>query len=216
MSTRFYTLLLGCSLLVICVSFQCRKVPIYQYRFEEKLNLAPAQKTYQAGDTIWVSFTTTDKSLIDKFTNQPVLVDEASIPFYLNFRALYNTAENPPGGFCDFITPLGLNYGKNFGNWFTSTSFTFGCNNPANFDVTVGIILTKTGIFGIELHHLDFTLMDCPGRPQPFPLSSIKYSFNVTEGNMDVYLTIPGDVRALRPGDPDWISDKTLYVLRVI
>jgi len=174
------------------MDFRCSKDPPidYAHDFVEKVDMFPAQKTYHIGDTVWVQYVNTDNKFQDKKTSQRVLADSLSILFQVSLNALYNTAVNPAGGFCDFVTPAGVNAGRSLGHFGTGMVREFGCGISYSYNFKIGIVFKEKGIFTVNLSgKLD--VLGCSGRVNRYPNSTIEYSFNLVDGNKDVFFSIP-------------------------
>ena len=81
--------LAGLFISTICMATQCNKDFIdYKYNFVEKINLFPAQKSYNVGDTIWLQYTNPDKRLFDSRTRQYINADTVGELSLFNIETL--------------------------------------------------------------------------------------------------------------------------------
>lgn len=213
-------LLLLLIIIPVFMDFRCSKesFPIdYQHNFVEKVDLFPAQKTYHIGDTVWVQFVNSDNKFLDARTSQRVLADSLSIPLQLTLDALYNTAVNPAAGFCDFVTSSGVNTGRTLGHFGTGSVLEFGCGTSNSYSFKIGIAFKEKGIFMVNLSgKLD--VKGCSNRVNRYPNSNLEYTFNLGDGNKDVYFSIPLQTRGGKKASDaveSMIDGKKAFVLRV-
>jgi len=198
----------------------CTKPPFrirYKYNFAEKIDLFPAQKVYHIGDTVWVQYVNTDNKFLDTKTNERIQGDSLSIGFRLTLNALYNTAVNPPGSFCDFVPPAGVIAGRWPGQFYTTTSIDVGCETSNSYNFKLGIVLKQKGIFSVEMFR-DLFVHECGYRSKEFPESNIEFAFNLTDGNKDIFLGIPLASRGGDSGSKEIekeIDDRMAFVLSV-
>jgi len=201
----------------IFLNFQCSKPPYrirYKYNFAEKIDLFPLQKIYHIGDTVWVQYVNTDNKFLDTKTNQRIQADSLAMHFQLTVNALYNTAVNPPAGFCEFVLPAGVMAGRWTGQFYTTTSMKLGCASN-NYNFKAGIVLKEKGIFTVDLYE-DMYMQPCSVKE--FPESKMEFAFNVADGNKDIYLSIPLSSRGGESGSKEIekrIDGKMAYALRV-
>jgi hypothetical protein len=219
MRKRKYKLLIFVIIIPLFMDFRCGKDPevTFQNDFVEKIDLFPAQKTYHIGDTVWVQYVNADNKFLDIRTSQRILADSLSVIFQVSLNAQYNTAVNPVAGFCDFVTPAGVNAGRSLGHFGTGTYQTFGCGTGNNYNFKIGIVFKEKGIFTVELTQ-ERQVIRCSNRVNSFPNSTLEYEFNFADGNKDIYLSIP---LATRGGNSASgyterrIDEKKVFVLRV-
>jgi hypothetical protein len=190
MQNSLYIPIASLFIALLCMGTQCEKGVIeYKYNFIEKVNLFPAQKNYKVGDTIWLQYINVGKRLYDSRTNQNILANTVSVPFQIFFTARYNAPVNPSGGFCDYITSAGVNVGRYLGDYGTGFLLNSGCSGTNSYDFTIGVVPKQKGIYSLDLLSAPRSVNGCPNRLSSFPLSTIEYRFNITDGNKDVYLT---------------------------
>jgi hypothetical protein len=193
MRKHLYKLLVLLIILPLFMDFRCSKEPYeidYQYNFVEKVDLFPAQKTYHIGDTVWVQYVNTDNKFLDSRTSQRILADSLSIHFEVSLDAMYNTTVNPPAGFCDFVSSAGVNIGRSLGHFGTGSFLEFGCNTSNSYSFKIGIVFKEKGIFILNLSR-ELDVYRCNGSVKNFPDSNLEYTFNLGDGNKDVYFSIP-------------------------
>lgn len=203
---------------IICMGTQCNKENgvEYKYHFVEKLDLSPSQKSYNIGDTIWLTYTNPTKRLFDNLTNTYIFVDTESIIFQIAFNSRYNTPVNPVGGFCDYITANGINAGRSLYDYGTTIYAIYGCNTN-NYDIRIGVVPKQKGIYSLDLPDIPSPLNDCPNRISRFPLSTLEYRLNVADCNKDIYLSIPAASRGESPKGytESRIDNKQVFIVKV-
>jgi hypothetical protein len=205
--------------LLLCTSFRCEKEEIdYKYNFIEDIKLFPAQKNYKVGDTIWLEYSNPDKKLFDKLNGQNISVDTVTIGFQVSFNIRYGVQFIPAEGLCDYITPNGINVGRNLGPGNgTGLSYSFGCNNNNSYDFKIGVVPKVEGIFSLDLLGQPENVAACASRIGGFPLSTIAYKFGLADCNKDIYLTIPLTARLETTNGytERKIESKEVYIVRV-
>ena len=157
----------------LCVGTQCHKEDIvYKYSFLEKIDLFPTQKSYSVGDTIWLQYANPSKKLYDNGTGQYILADTVSITFQVTLNSRYNAPFNPADGYCDFITPNGINLDRYLDTYGTGLLSTFGCSSNNSNDFKIGVILKQKGIYSLDLAEIPRSVAGCVNRISAFPLST--------------------------------------------
>lgn len=207
--------LLGAALLTM--GLQCDKDEYFEppkQAFKEKITVTPVQKQYRVGDTIWVRFATSDKSLYDTISQQRLPSEKVRFLFGASLIPIHDTPVDPPGGFGDFILPAGtttttprLSYGQ-------SAYWYLGCDNTVRYDAIIGIKLKHTGIYLLQASSVINEIEQCPGQNNPYPGSYVWFTFDVPDTNKDVYLTLPASKRT----DPAYeriLDTKAAYALQV-
>jgi len=203
---------------LLCMGTQCHKEEIeYKYNFIEKIDLSPTQKGYKIGDTIWIRYSNPDKRLFDNKSGNYIAADTVSVGFQVSFNSRYNAPVSPSGGFCDYVTANGVNVGRYLGDYGTGLSTTFGCNSNGGLLLTVGIVPKQKGIYSLDLLSAPESVTACANRSSGFPISTIEYRFNVTDGNKDVYLSIPPISRgeSEKGYTESKIDSKQVYIVNV-
>jgi hypothetical protein len=166
----------------------------YEYEFVEKVDLFPAQKTYHIGDTVWMQYVNPDRKFLDRQTNQRIQGDTLSVLFHVILNPLYNTVAGPAAGFCDFIIPAGGNAGSLLSQSGRDMVREFGCDPPNNYNFKIGIDFKEKGIFILELFGKSH-IIRCNNRVNSFPESSMQFTFNLEDGNKDLFFSVPMDSR---------------------
>jgi len=181
------------------------------YEFIEKLSLTPYKKTYAVGDTIWVQFQTTDKSLFDKLSGNRIPTDTTYFQVNFNFQKRYPipyTVEL----FSDTKVDSALDVSFTpLSNLYNTLNFKTACSSNRYF-FRVGFIPKKTGVFSIEPHGI---FISCPNKLN-LPYSTFKFTFDLADCNKDVWLSIPAQSRGGELGFTDVrIDQKEIFVLKV-
>lgn len=217
MRSSLYVPITSLFLALLCMGTQCDKFDDIEtkYNFIEKVDLFPTQKVYKTGDTIWLKYSNSDGKLFDGKTRQEIIADTLALLFQISLNARYNTPISPSGGFCDFITPSGINVGRVLSDRGDGLRYNFGCNTNDPDAFIIGVVPIQKGIYSLDLGSA--YISSCPNRISGFPPSTIEYRFNVTDGNKDVYLSIPSASRGESPkgATEKRIDDKTVYVFQV-
>lgn len=218
MTRKHHVIFVSVFLTQICMGLQCDKYDYeYQYNFQETVDLFPESKSYKVGDTIWIEYSNPDKKLSDKTSGKQIELDTLSMDFQVTLNALYYTPiDNPPDGYCDFVTPSGLNNGRYLGVYGTSLLTDLGCDNN-DYNIKIGIVLKYKGIYSLHLPE-ERSVSQCATRIRTFPLSRLGYRFNVAEGNKDIYLSIPSYARAesTKVYTENRIDSKLVYIVQVL
>lgn len=206
-------------LTAIIMGTQCDKEVDYispKQSFAEKANLSPVRKLYSINDTIWVEFNTSSKTLFDTISNQRLTSDAVKFKFGAALLAKYDTPDNPSGGYCDFILPGNVSASFVSTRSGTTTSFDVGCNNAPNYNIKIGVVLKHKGYYNLDMATRS-RIEPCNGQSNPYPSSSILFTFNVTDNNKDVFLTIPASARNEYPSGltERQLDLKVIYALKV-
>ncbi len=204
-------------LAIFLMSTQCRKEPpiVYQYKFLEKIDLYPFQKSYHVGDTLWIQYSNLDSKFFDQITRQRIFSDTISLPFQFGYNSRYQAPVNPVGGFFDFkamnVVVLDTHFEPNGESLFTSTN----CSNTYNFKI--GIVSKYSGIYSLDFWGVPRTVGSCVNRSFLSQYSTIEYRFNLLDCNKDVYLSIPANSRgeSSKGYTESLIDNKEIFVFKV-
>src|SRR5205809_7896784 len=117
--TKFIYSICCLCLLTIVMGTQCYKNIPYdpppKQSFAENVTITPSQKIYNIGDTVWLGFSTSDKSLFDTISNGRLPSNSIKFKFGAELLAKYDSPDNPAGGYCNFILPPNVS-----ANYFTT------------------------------------------------------------------------------------------------
>ena len=193
---------------------QCGKdyvTPDPTYKFLEKLTLTPYKKIYSIGDTIWVQFQTTDKSLYDQISKSRISTDTTFLRAEFYYYKRYPN-ENVPAFFCNVVIDNNLNPDfKTLYTWYNVLNFTTDCNNSSYF-FKVGFVPKKTGIYSIDPN---ITVEDCANKVKR-NYSTTSFIFDLADCNKDIWLSIPPASRGGELGSTDVsIDKKQIFVFKV-
>jgi hypothetical protein len=217
---QFYTLfLLAC---LFFMAFQCDSndpEPDEKYKFLEKVDLSPAQKSYNPGDTIWITFDNPDKKLFDVLSAKEVPADSVNLSFSLAFESVSYAPANSQGLFYEVINPGFLDIQQRSTAYGSDLRFSFGNCHNFNPQFRLGLKLKQKGTFLLQLLDAQYygsanSVSFCKARPS-FILASIEYKFSVTDGNKEVYLSGPPRVESPSGQLARRIDNKTAYVVKV-
>lgn len=194
---------------------QCNRELAHQpdpvYKYLEKLTLSPYKKVYSINDTIWVQFSTTEKSLFDKLSGTRISTDTTNLSAALTlFRRSPRTDDI--GFFCDITSWTGLDVnlssplpGRN------AALLQTGCGNEPYF-FKFGFILKKSGVYTLEPTAI---ILPCPDKKEISP-SRFFFNFDLADCNKDIWLTIASQVRGGGVNYIDvGIDRKEIFVFRV-
>lgn len=176
---------------------QCVKEIPYNHPkqwFAEKITITPSQKTYNIGDTVWLSFSTLDKTLFDTVSHRRLPSTSVKFKFGAALLAKYNAPDNPTDGYCNFILPPNIAATYFTTNGGTSISFYLGCDNSPNYNISIGVVLKYKGYYVFDMSARS-AVEPCINQSNPYPSSSILFTFDVNDTNKDVYLAIPASSR---------------------
>ncbi len=73
-----------------------------------------------------------------------------------------------------------------------------GCDNLPNYNIKIGVVLKYKGFYILDMSTRSM-IEPCSGQTNPYPSSSILFTFNVTDSNKDVFLAIPASARSEYP-----------------
>ncbi len=205
-------------LMTISIGFQCEKdyIDPPRQRFLEKVNLAPAQKLYNVNDTIWLKYTTTNKTFLDTISGRRLPTNNIKFSFGATLLPKYQTPLNPTDGFCKFILPNNVTAQYITNQSGTSTYFTVDCDNTSAYNIQLGIVLKYQGIYVLNLPD-GITLEPCTNQTNPYPSARVQFIYDLPDCNNDVYLSIPATARQEFPiGFTEaQINFKVAYALKV-
>lgn len=143
----------------INLKLQCRKEvpppPDYKYYFEEKISVAPYRLNYNVGDTIVFRLIVPGKKLFDTKTNTTVYFDSASFSMGVNLTLLYNNPYIGDGPFASFFYSSGVSAYSQTYTGSTVAFITTGCSHTPDYEVTIGVVLLKKGVFSIGIYGND-------------------------------------------------------------
>lgn len=188
-------LLLAGSLLTMAT--ECRKeyppqIPVYE--FTEKLNLTPYKKIYAVGDTIWVQFQAADKKLFDRQSNSLISMDTTFLQIKVYMQRWF-PLDHPNELYDSVITANtpGMTYtAVKDTPGFNALQFLTVCNEHSYF-FQIGFIPQLTGIYSINPYGI---LLNCPDKIY-FPYSTFRFTFDLTDCNKDIWLSIPNIKKAV-------------------
>lgn len=174
--------------------------------FSEKINLSPEQKTYSINDTLWLDFQTADKTLFDTISNQRLSTGTVTFNFTVILIAKYVNPVVPSGVYCDFIHPVNVTSYQQASDYGTATTIEVGCDNAPRYDLKLGIVLKHKGIYVLDIATIKL-IEPCDGEVNPYPSAELLFTYNVTDTNKEIYLSIPASER---PENPPGFTEKQL------
>lgn len=181
--------------MTIIFGFQCGKdfiepVPAKEL-FREKINLFPSKKNYNINDTIWLTFTTTDKTLFDTLSSQRLSTNGLKFNFRAIMLPLYNTPTNQTKSYCKFILANNIVPQYDTTQFNSMINFDNGCDTQTFYDIKLGLVLKYAGTYLLNLSDVGTNLMTCSNQTNPYPTSDLRFTYNLTDCNKDVFLSIP-------------------------
>lgn len=191
------------------VEFPPEIIPVYQYA--EKLTLTPFKKVYAIGDTIWVQFQTTDKTLYDKLSGRRISTDTTFLKVYFDLTRQYPLEFNLEN-YAEVTVENGLDV--NFEPVIAprdGLTFNTDCVKGPYF-FKAGFVLKKTGVFTLKPGAL---VSPCPDKKAVLP-SSFIFTFDLPDCNYDVWLPIASQSNnGLNSSIDAGIQKKQVYAFKV-
>lgn len=205
---------------IIGMNFRCSPEPAivggFDHTFVAPVDIFPLKKTYSLNDTIWLQTDLPSKSLFDTKTNQFLVADTGNISPGGSYMEFGTHITNPAGGFCDVITPSGVNINRELSQWATGGSVDpFGCGQPG-YTVKIGFKPRLQGIYGIMLPQ-DRFFGTCPGKMYAY-YATISYQYKNVDLNQDVFNTLSKNDKGGKDGIKfytDRINSRQLFVFKV-
>jgi hypothetical protein len=189
--------------LMIIFGFQCNKDVIKtepaKELFREKISLLPAKKTYNINDTIWLNFTTADKTLFDTLSNQRLSTNGLKFNFRAILLPLYNTPQNISNSFCKFILTSNVVPQYDTTKFNSMINFDIGCDTQPFYNIKLGLVLKYSGTYLLNLSDVGTKLQTCNNQINPYPTSNLTFTYNLSDCNKDVFLSIPPSERPEYP-----------------
>jgi hypothetical protein len=206
------TLLVFIFFALLTMGFQCGVERITSiYEFSEKFTLTPYKKIYHTGDTIRLQFSTTDKSLYDRLSNRRISTDTTN--FSLGFQYVEHFPTQSYDTLAYTITQSGVNQGLIISNGYNNLILNVVCDNATSYNVELAFVPKKTGIYTIQLPSA--TIESCPLRSSRFPIATLFFSFDLTDTNKDIYLSIPEAQRRDSKAIEAQLDSKKLFAFKV-
>lgn len=220
MRFKLISALLFCFIIFTLMGTQCNKYEfpprVLKYDFTQKIILSPYKKQYKVNDTIWISLITSSKILFDTKSGQQIGVDSIFLPFSVNMTKWYPSFPNiNPSLYCEFITPPGLNPSTNNYNTGITTYFSFGCDNNPGFTFRSGVVLKGQGVFRLELGNTQETGLCNQYNFSNTVYSQIGYTYDLTDCNKDVFLSLPPSPGNVAPMIESQIDKKKTFIIEV-
>ena len=182
--------------------------------FAGTFTLNPYKKIYNINDTIWISFETTDKILLDTLTNTKISADTTFFVYGFEYEKRYPHTSNTIDTFYSTIASGIFHEYLLVKPRFTTFDFYSDCNTSGGYTVKVGFKLKTTGIYSINLRG-GAGLIKCPNKIVDFPFSGIWFKFNLPDCNKDIYLSIPKSDREESLKTEELIDKKEIFVFKV-
>jgi hypothetical protein len=185
------------------------------YKFEIPVKITELKKTYALADTIWIETNQTAKTLYDVMSNSLVTADTGFITFGASFNEFGTAITNPPNGFCDVLSPAGLNVGKDNGYWGTSVRYEYGCGQP-DYKVRLGFLPHYRGTFYLSLLEQDY-LQACPQKHIRY-YAQMAYKYEAPDIGLDIFNSLPDNLQGGNGGRDFYrkgIADKEIFVFQV-
>jgi hypothetical protein len=190
--------------------------PGFEHTFRAQVDIFPLKKSYSLSDTIWLQTDLPAKFIFDTKTNQTVFADTGSINFGASFNEFGTYIINPPNGFCDVITPAGINTNRQLSQWSTSGSVdNYGCGQP-NYTVRIGFKPKQTGTYFLSLNK-DVLFGSCNNKIVPY-YSTISFQYKNVDLNLDVFNSLSKNDKGGKDGIKfytDKINTREVFVFRV-
>ncbi|MEO9022596.1 MAG: hypothetical protein ABI237_19555 [Ginsengibacter sp.] len=157
MKNKKYILILSLFFGLINLKLQCNKdrqqPPDYKYQFSEKISVSPYRLNYHVGDTIMLQLDVPGKKLFDSKTNSEVYYDSVSFNIGVNVNLVFNNPYIGDGPFASFIFYPGVSAYSQTYSGTTLAFLTTGCNLSSGYQVKVGVVLLKKGVFAMGVYN---------------------------------------------------------------
>ncbi len=165
--------------LTIILGLQCEKdyvayIPPKE-AFKEKINLFPAKKTYNINDTIWLTFTTTDKSLFDTISNQRLPTNGLEFNFRSILLPIHSTPPNFTNSYCKFILTNNIAPNYDTTQFYSMINFETGCDLQPFYNIKLGLVLKYTGIYLLNLSDVGTKFQPCANQTNPYLSSTLRF-----------------------------------------
>lgn len=204
---------------LLTMDFYCRKDDVIapvQNTFLIPVNIYPLKKIYSLTDTIWLTTALPNKYLFDTKSNQNILVDTGQITFGAGYNEFGTYITNPPNGFCDVITPNGVNTNRQLSQWGTSGLIeNFGCGQTS-YTCSIGFKPNEKGTYWIILNQ-DVPLGNCDNKITPYN-AIISYKYVGTDLNLDVFNGLSKNDKGGKDGVKTFteeINNRKVFVFKV-
>ncbi|MEO8404849.1 MAG: hypothetical protein ABI480_09645, partial [Chitinophagaceae bacterium] len=186
-----------------------------EYKFEIPVKITPLKQTYALTDTIWIETNQTDRKLFDLLTNTLVTMDTGYIYFGAAFNQFGTRVVNPPDGFCDVITPAGVNIGRNLGQFGTGIAIEYGCGQP-DYKVRIGLLPHYRGTFSVNSGQ-QLLLQQCPGQTRRY-YAEVNFKYEGADLGLNIFNSLSSNDQGGKDGRKfyrDKIAAREYFVFRV-
>lgn len=203
---------------VVTMSFRCAKdVPApFTNTFEVPVDIFPLKKIYSLTDTIWLETDLPSKALYDININQNIIADTGQITLGAGFNEFGTYITNPSNGFCDVISPGGVNITRVLSAGGTGgSSGRYGCGQ-ADYKTRVGFKPNYKGTYWLSLTK-NLLFESCPNKIVPY-YATISFKFKKVDLNMDVFNSLSKNDKGGNDGIKfysDKINTREGFVFRV-
>ncbi len=166
---------------------------IAQQYFKEPLDITPYNLDYSVGDTVWLHVSIPGKILNDTIKHQQVHYDSAYFNTNLSAVLLYNNPLVADGSaFVSFVYTQGVSASEYTNGYVTTANIIFGCNQVTNYDMQVGVVFLKKGVFGLGL---SAEVQKCYSNMYEY--NQVAFYFTVSDSHYNLYTQLPfGDIGA--------------------
>lgn len=186
----------------------------YKHYFKEPVSLTPYQLEYTVGDTLWLRVNIPDKKLLDTLTGTRVFFDSALFKSLAQVQLLYSNPFLGDGPFAQFIFPTGVSASTNNYSYQTQALIDFGCAPAAGYNLSLGVVLLKKGVFGLSFGAN--SIVQCG--TEDYKSARINFSFDVTDTHNIFYQALPFDSIGKKPDAYvlDALARRTMVVIHVL
>jgi hypothetical protein len=189
---RSPAIFIGLSLIALTNIFtQCRKDNYYEapkYSFKLPVDIRPYNLSYAVGDTVWLHLYAPGKMLFDTLSKTSILYDSANFSVSVNVHLLFNNPFIADGTMlASFIYTQGISAYETSNQSITYSQISFGCNQRGNYDLIVGIVFLKKGVFALSF----FGSVDKCFLNASYNYNPLQLYFNVNDSHLDFYNQLP-------------------------
>lgn len=181
---------------------QCDKYEGYEdvppeHNFSESVSILPYRLTYTVGDTIWLRINIPNKKLFDENRGERILFESASFNSLAQVQLLYANPYVGDGPFVRFIYPQGISASTNNYSYNTQAVIKFGCAPSNDYQLALGMVLLKEGVFGIYFN--TGSIEQCATNINRN--SRLKFKFDVADTRKSFYQSLPFEAIGKKPDE---------------
>lgn len=167
----------------------------FEHNFSESVSILPYRLTYTVGDTIWLRINIPDKKLFDENKGTRVLFESALFNSLAQVQLLYANPYIGDGPFARFVFPQGISATTSNYNYNTQAYIKFGCAPSNDYQLSLGMVLLKEGIFGISFSAMGIEQCGTNNTKN----SRLNLKFDVADTHKSIYQSLPFEAIGQKP-----------------